>query len=262
MKTLLFLFCAGTLGFLGYMGYRSNPPAKADHHAANSFAYKPFRYGKAAGSYLYAPPGSTLTAESDLVSATIFPNHIKLSRNDNHQFKGLFDLPRESFIYVAKRLSQDELNRLILYGITLIRHQPKKANQYAYRLSVCHLLHNPLPDEFAHPSDVMSEPFGRTHYLPGSSPLREGVGGTDLVDLLPGSTFIPYKSLVDFLGSLLIFLYYFTTGLCCLLVAGFIGYHLMHLPWQQSISLSLSPRPEEFFAPYREPDNDSMNSSG
>ncbi|SFE52853.1 hypothetical protein [Spirosoma endophyticum] len=262
MKTLLFLFCAGTLGFLGYMGYMSNPSEKADHHAANSVAYKPFRYSKAAASYLYSPSGSTLTTESDLVSATIFPNHIKLSRKDKYQFKGLFDLPKESFTYVAKCLSQDDLNRLILYGITLIRQQPQKANQYASRLSVCHLLHKSLPEELAQPSDVMSVPSNQTHYLPGSSPLRGVVGGTDVVDLLPGSTFIPYKSLIDLLGSLLIFFYYCTTGLCCLLVAGFVGYHLMHLPWQQSISLTLSPRPEEFFAPNRETSQDSANPPG
>lgn len=253
MKTFLLLLCAGILVFIGYRAFTSNSPNIAN----NKITAVPFRYGEAA-SYLYRPSYSRPTNSSGSISNMDFPNSVKLTRKDRNQFKGLFDLPKDCFIYVVKNLSKEDLNRLMMYGILLIRHHPKKVDQYSYRLSVCHMLFNRATDELDQEPDMM--PIGRNHYLPERSLFQSAVAGNDLVDLLPGSTFIPYKSLAGLLSSLLTFLYYTTTTLCCLLVAGFIGYHLLHLPWQQSVSLTLSPRPEEFSTPYCEPNKDSLNS--
>ena len=255
MKTFLLLLCTGILVFIGYRAFTSNSPNIAGSEITNI----PFRYGEAVPSYLYKPSDNHRTPSSYSMSNTVFPNTVKLIRKDRNQFKGLFDLPQESFTYVVQNLSQDDLNRLIMYGITLIRYQPRKAHKYASRLSVCHLLLKRVYDELDLEPGMMPVPTGRNHYMTGRSPIQSDVAGNDLVDLLPGSTFIPYKSLAGLLGSLLTFLYYSTTGLCCLLVAGFIGYHLLHLPWQQSVSLTLSPRPKEFSAPYYATDENLTN---
>lgn len=237
MKIFLVL-CAGILVYVFYFANPSDSPGQVPYRTTE----KPFHYGEPVSPYLYRPSKS----QPDSDSKTAFRNPVKFTRKDRNQFNGLFDLPQKSFTYVVENLSHDDLNRLIMYGITLIRQQPRKAHRYASRLTVCHLLLNRADDEPNLEPGMMPVSAGRNHYLASRSPIQSGTVGSDLLDLLPGSTFIPYKSLVDLLGSLLTFLYYCTTVLCCLLVAGFIWYHLMHLPWQQSVSITLSPRPEEF----------------
>lgn len=255
MKTFILLSCAGILVFISYMAFTSSSPEKGGSETTDI----PYRYGVAAPSDLYTPSVGPSIPDPDSVSTSVLPNPIKLSQAERNHFKGILELPKKSFIYVVLHLSQDELNRLMMYGIIQISHHPKKVEQYAYRLYVCHSLHNQAAIEPEQEPDEQSVPSGQVQYTPENSSYQGTIADNDLVSWLPGSTLIPYKSIVSSVGSLLIFLYYSITGLCCLVVAGFIGYHLLHLPWQQSISLTLTPRPKEFFAPYSGATDDSTN---
>lgn len=237
MKTLLILLCGTILGYFMHKLY----PADSLVHAAGAPPHTrlvdvPFQYGKPVPSYLYGPLASAAESRSKFSQ----PDPGKLTQKERIQFKGLFDLPEASFKYVADRLNQDELNRLITYGITQIRLHPKKAGRYANRLFVCHSLYSPVAEEpDPMPDASMDLPKDKSH--------QRTLAGS-LVDYLPFSTIIPYQSLIDILSALLIALYYITTGLCCLLVAGFVGYHLLHLPWQQSVKITISPSLSDFYS--------------
>lgn len=241
MKTTFLLLCGTILGYCMNMFHPTGSPIHAaDGQPHNGLANRPFHYGNPASSYVYRP-----AASANLLDP------VKLTKKEKTQFKGLFDLPKESFTYVVDRLSQDELNRLITYGITQIRLHPKKAGRYAYRISVCQSLNNSVAEE----SDPVPNAPNPALYMPRNKSLQGIVVGGSLVDYLPGSTFIPYRSLFKLIGSLLIALYYIITGLCCLLVAGFLGYYLLQSPWQQSVSITMSPRPGDFFSAPNTVDN-------